>query len=214
MLIYLDESGDLGFDFSKSGTSKYFTITLLVCNGQKQSKAFTSAIRRTLKNKINRKRKRYKLDEVKAISTTIDIKRYFLQHAPKSGWGIYSLTIDKGKIYPHNTNPKSKSRLYNYLARSLLEKIPFPDNDPSVSLIIDKSKSKSEIKIFNQYIENQMSGLLPLNVSLNIYHEDSADNPCLQAVDLFCWGISRARNGDPEWSTEFSSYIRHDELHA
>lgn len=29
--IYLDESGDLGFDFSNNGTPKYFVITLLYC---------------------------------------------------------------------------------------------------------------------------------------------------------------------------------------
>ena len=32
MFIFLDESGDLGFDFDKAKTSRYFVITLLVCN--------------------------------------------------------------------------------------------------------------------------------------------------------------------------------------
>ncbi|MCP4482785.1 MAG: DUF3800 domain-containing protein [bacterium] len=36
MYIYLDESGDLGFDFSKEKTSKYFIITLL-CVASKRS---------------------------------------------------------------------------------------------------------------------------------------------------------------------------------
>ncbi len=27
--IFMDESGDLGFDFDKSGTTNYFVITLL-----------------------------------------------------------------------------------------------------------------------------------------------------------------------------------------
>ena len=29
--IFLDESGDLGFDFSKPKTSRYFIITCLLC---------------------------------------------------------------------------------------------------------------------------------------------------------------------------------------
>jgi len=31
MIIFLDESGDLGFDFNKPKTSCKFVITLLVC---------------------------------------------------------------------------------------------------------------------------------------------------------------------------------------
>jgi len=33
--VYMDESGDLGFDFTKRKTSKYFTITFLFQNYRK-----------------------------------------------------------------------------------------------------------------------------------------------------------------------------------
>jgi hypothetical protein len=31
LIIYLDESGDLGFDFNQKNTSRYLIIGLLVC---------------------------------------------------------------------------------------------------------------------------------------------------------------------------------------
>ena len=34
MIIFLDESGDLGFDFCKPKTSSKFVITLLVCDNR------------------------------------------------------------------------------------------------------------------------------------------------------------------------------------
>lgn len=52
MIIFLDESGDLGFDFSRKKTTKKFIITLLVCNSDSVRKEFTKAVRRTLKNKF------------------------------------------------------------------------------------------------------------------------------------------------------------------
>lgn len=57
MFIFLDESGDLGFDFSKRKTTKKFVITLLVCDTDEAQREFTKAVRRTLKNKLNRKKK-------------------------------------------------------------------------------------------------------------------------------------------------------------
>lgn len=39
MHIYLDESGDLGFEFGDKNPSSHFIITLLVCDNQESAKA-------------------------------------------------------------------------------------------------------------------------------------------------------------------------------
>ena len=71
MFIYLDESGDLGFDWTKAKTSRYFVITLLVCDGKHTQDKFRKAVRRTLKNKINHKKnKKRVVHELKGEETT------------------------------------------------------------------------------------------------------------------------------------------------
>ncbi|MBM4055750.1 MAG: DUF3800 domain-containing protein [Planctomycetes bacterium] len=76
MIIFLDESGDLGFDFRKRKTTKKFVITLLVCNSDAARKEFTKAVMRTLKNKLNQKKKNSRqITELKGINTTLEIKR-------------------------------------------------------------------------------------------------------------------------------------------
>ena len=50
--IYLDESGDLGFDFNNKGTPRYFIITLLVCRNKKTVEHVKNAVKKTLKNKL------------------------------------------------------------------------------------------------------------------------------------------------------------------
>jgi hypothetical protein len=54
MYIFLDESGDLGFNAKNSST--HFVITLLVCNNWQTVLSFQSAIKHTLKRKLNYKR--------------------------------------------------------------------------------------------------------------------------------------------------------------
>ncbi|MCF6156692.1 MAG: DUF3800 domain-containing protein [Candidatus Brocadia sp.] len=96
MFIYLDESGDLGFDFSKKKTTKKFVITLLVCNSDMARKEFTKAVRRTLKNKLNQKKKNSRqITELKGINTTLEIKRYFFRKYENNDMEWYKVYGDK-----------------------------------------------------------------------------------------------------------------------
>lgn len=48
MFIFLDESGDLGFNFANKTSSHYFVITLLICHDKGTVDPFHSAIKKTL----------------------------------------------------------------------------------------------------------------------------------------------------------------------
>ena len=90
MIICLDESGDLGFDFSKSKTSRKFGISLLVCDGVEGVSGFKKAIRRTLKNKLDHKKGKNRIvQELKGAATTLAVKEYFYRQISADGWRIY-----------------------------------------------------------------------------------------------------------------------------
>lgn len=156
MIIYLDESGDLGFDWSKNKTFNYFVIGLLVCSNSQTAEAIKYAVRRTLRNKLNHKKGTRVVGELKGATTSLAIKEYLLSQMPVCGWHIYSVTLNKKKVSPHLTTNSGKIRLYNFLARFLIEKINFPKILPSVNLVVDRCKSPDEIVDFNFYIQNQM----------------------------------------------------------
>ena len=205
MFIYLDESGDLGFDFSKPKTSRYFLITLLVCNTKQAQDGFSTAVKRTLKNKLNRKKVNKRVVfELKGSKTTLAIKQYFFKQLSVKDWEIYSVTLNKARVDESLRSRVGKKKLYNFLARFILEKVQFPQDVPMVSLIVDRCKNKEEIKDFNSYMVNQLEALLPLNARLVIDHLSSEENAGLQAVDLFCWGI--ARKDDMNETDWFASY--------
>jgi len=210
MIIYLDESGDLGFDYANKKPSKKFVITLLVCKNKGAVDSFKRAVRRTLKNKLNHKKKNKRIvEELHATHLNNTIKQYFYQKIRNMDWEIYAVALNKSRVYDHLTNKAGRKKLYNYLSNFLLEQVDLSSAKPAVTLIIDKCKNKAEIEDFNQYLANQLEARLPLNVPLNIYHEDSKANTGLQAVDLFCWGIYRKyEHGDLEWYANYCSRIR------
>lgn len=209
MVIYLDESGDLGFDFVRKRPSRRFVITLLVCDSSATTRRFQTAVRRTLRNKLNHgNSKKRVVHELKGTSTTLVVKRYFYRHVPKTGWRIYTVALNKARVYDHLQIKQGKKKLYNYLARFLLEKVDLSNPGNAVTLVLDKSKNKDEIADFNQYMVNHLEALLPLEVPLNIYHEHSYANTGLQAVDLFCWGIYRKyEHKDTRWYQKYHPHI-------
>ncbi len=210
MFIYLDESGDLGFDFNKRKTTKKFVITLLVCNSDTARKELTKAVRRTLKNKLNRKKKNSRpIEELKGIGTTLEIKKYFFRNVRDDSWDIYSLVLNKARVEPHLQTKIGKKKLYNFLSRILMEKVNLTHVQRNVDLIVDRCKNKEEVRDFNQYLINQLEALLPLHTDLNISHLTSQESTGLQAVDLFSWGIFRKyENNDSEWYDIYRHKVR------
>lgn len=210
--LYLDESGDLGFDFVNKKPSKFFTITILALSSREANRQLIKAVKVTLRRKLNSPGKRKRLvRELKGTRTTLDVKRYFLNQTEDIRFGIYSITLNKRKVYEQLT--KKKSRVYNYIARQVLDQIPFAKNKGDrVELIIDRSMAKPEITEFNTYISQQLEGRLAQDVVLDIYHKLSHENYGLQAADLFCWGIfQKYERNNTDWYDHFAqSKLRFD----
>jgi hypothetical protein len=208
MIIFLDESGDLGFDATKQGSSKKFVITLLVCESESVAHQIKTAGKRTLKNKLNHKKKSRVIHELKGTGTTLTIKKYWHHNLPNNGWAIYTVSINKSRVDEHLTSKSGKKKFYNFMARFILEKVDSLQTTKHVRLVVDKCKNREEMKDFNRYVENQLQAMMPLNASLHIEHESSQNSHGLQAVDLFCWGIFRKYEcNDKAWYSVYRSSI-------
>jgi hypothetical protein len=206
MFIFRDESGDLGFDFNNANTTKKFVIALLVCDNRPVVNQFKRAVSRSKKSKLRRTSGR--LEELKGASTSIEIKEYFFRFSPSSGWGIYTVILDKERAYGRLRKKLNRSKLYDFLARFLISQLQIPTGTNAVSLVIDRSKTRREIKDFDTYVGNHLTELMPMETPLFITHELSHNNPGLQAADLFSWGIFRKyERRDDEWYSLFSEWI-------
>jgi len=213
MFIYLDESGDLGFDFSKAKTTRKFVITALACFSQAMERDFKKAIRRTLRKKVNRsKNKARRVEELKGTGTSLKVKQHFFRQVRCQDWALYTLVLNKARVNEPLRTRLGKKKLYNFLARFLIEKLPIRQATANVRLVIDRSKNRNEINDFNAYVENHLQAILPLNTGLTIEHLTSHERAGLQVVDLFCWGIARKyERGDLAWYDLFKHMVKYED---
>lgn len=205
MFVFLDESGDLGFDFTKKGTSRYFVITILSCQHPSAVREIGMAIKKTIKHKVNFGKKKM-LPELKGTQTPIEAKKYLYKKLEKvDGWRVFSVVVDK-KTFKTPKYIESKGLLYNWIAGALIKKIPLKKGDAYV--VIDKSKTEKEIFGFNRFIEGIVFDRTNGGANLLISHEDSQKEKVLQAVDLFCHGIyKKHESAEVEWYELFKDKI-------
>ncbi len=211
--LYLDESGDLGFDFNHKNPSKYFTISILLIKGVQNNRALINAVKKTLNRKLNPRKKRRRIaTELKANKSSIEIKTYFFGQVRTIPFEIYSVSLNKRELAEKVV--ADKNRVYNFISRMTIEKIPFDVTINRLELIIDRSKNKLQIGEFNTYIINQLEALLDPKIPINIYHKSSTHNYGLQAADLFSWGIFRKyEREDVEWFEIFKEKVGYDHLY-
>lgn len=213
MYIYLDESGDLGFDFTKPGTSRFFVITLLVIHSNEVNRKVLKMVERTIKDRINRGKKGKDLTlELKGSKTDIKTKEFFYRHIKDEQFDIYALILNKARVVKELREAKEK--LYNFVSRKLLEKCHFHKAENKVILTVDKRKNKEGARDFNQYLLSQLHALIPATLPFEQYAEVSHTHKGLQAVDVFCWGIFRKyERGDVEWYNYFRTKIKEEILY-
>lgn len=197
--LYLDESGDLGFDFVNKKPSKFFTVAIVAVRGVTANRALINSVKHTLKRKL---RKKAHSAEIKGSKTSVEILRYFYDQCKEIEFGIYSLTLNKRRLFEHLA--KDKARIYNYVARLVMDRIPLERAGTRIYLIVDKSKARSEIEEFNAYIMRELKSRIDPKVPVDIFHHSSHENLGLQAVDMFCWGIFRKyEKRDSRWFSVF-----------
>lgn len=178
--IFLDESGELGFH---SESSKFFIITLLVCNEDT-----TISLRRIIK-KVRQKKLRKKIkkiSELKGNNSSDDIRNYILNHASKEPIEILTIVLEKSKVYEYLQSKKNK--LYNYMSNLILTECSLDDDN--IKIIVDRSYGKFLAGEFNRYIKNN---LISKNKACNITieHIDSKNEGVLQVLDFISWAIFR-----------------------
>lgn len=207
--LYLDESGDLGFDFINRKPSRYFTICILATSHRDTNTQFAYAVRKTLKRKVNHHRKNNPINELHASSLPFPVKQYVYSLLLDHIFGIYAITLNKKRVYQYLIEDKEK--VYNYVARQVIDRIPFEMADKQVILTVDKSKGTKARHEFNGYITAQLKGRLAPDVKLAITHEASEASAGLQLADLFAWGVFRKyERNDPACFELFKEKILYD----
>ena len=216
--VYIDESGDVGFN---DKSSKFFTIGYVFTVNRYPSKE-NKKVKRLLKNiNFGIKKHNKKISEFKFSNNTEITKMRFMRQIKKLDVNIGVVCISKDSVAPHLKN--DSSMFYRYVVVENVISVLVNDYlktfDPynRIRFVIDRSLSKTEIKLFNDYCEEKISfkshqRATDMDSFITIFHEDSKTVPMLQVADYVASATQRRfASGDSTYYDMISEKIKHHE---
>lgn len=185
--IYMDESGDLGFDFTKRRTSRYFVITFLFVPDKRP---VNKAVKKTF-NGLSPKQSKGHPGVLHAVNELPKTRQKLLQLMAGQDCVILTLYLDKKRIYTKLKDEKDV--LYNFITNTLLDRIMvkklLPANRP-ITLIASQRETNRFLNLnFKSYLESnaRRNHKLQLTVDIKTPYQEKG----LQAVDFISWAIFR-----------------------
>lgn len=194
--IFLDESGDLGFDFSKKKTSKYFVISFLfVANKTPVDRIIKKVFKHFSKKEIKNHH-----GILHCYKEKPKIRQFVLKSIKEKDVSIISIYLNKKKVYTKLQDEKHV--LYNYVTNILIDRVCtkklIPTNEPIRLIASRRETNKFLNHNFCSYIQNQVQNNHKLDIKVEI--KPPYEERCLQAVDFICWAIYRKiEHGDDSY---------------
>jgi hypothetical protein len=196
--IFLDESGDLGFDFKKKKTSRFFVITFLFA---KEKKRLEKIVKKTFRG-FSKAHRKHHPGILHATKESDRIRQKVLEHLCRLDVCILSIYLNKQKVYTRLQDEKQV--LYNYVANILLDRVyskRLVPIDKPIHLIASRRETNRFLnENFRDYLKTQVSQhhQLKLEISIKTPFQEKA----LQVADFACWAIYR------KWEFRDESYFR------
>jgi hypothetical protein len=185
--IFVDESGDLGFDFTRKRTSHYFLVTFLMCNDKRP---IERVVKKTFNSLPPRERKGHP-GILHAVNELPKTRRRLLSKLIEQDVTVLILYLDKKRVYTKLKDEREV--LYNFVTNTLLDRIMVKNLIPSsqqITLIASQRETSKFLNSnFKNYLEDNAKRNHKLNLSVEIktpYQEKG-----LQAVDFVSWSVFR-----------------------
>lgn len=200
----MDESGDLGFDLSKHGTSKNFVITFLVIDDIKKfEKIVKKSFSQMSKNEIKASH-----GILHAYKLHPNRRRKLLTSMMREDFGVMTIKLNKKKVYTHLQDEKQV--LYNYVTNILIDRImtkSLINKRDEIKIIASRRETN---KFFNQnftdYITRQVANNHDLTITTLV--QTPQECKCLQLADLISWSVFRyIEHNDDSYFSVFKSRI-------
>ncbi len=201
--ILMDESGDLGFDFDKAGTSRYFLLTFLVCENKRPIEKCVREVHAAL-----RQRHRKVSSWLHASREEPSTRSRLLRKLAQRECAVMIIYLNKRRVYTRLQDEKSV--LYNYVTNILLDRIfskRLVSGNRLVFLIASRKETNKFLNLnFREYLERQ--GTSNHGISLKVQMRTPAEEKALQAADFVSWAIFREYEyGDDSYSNLIAGKI-------
>ncbi|PIY95102.1 MAG: hypothetical protein COY68_00330 [Candidatus Levybacteria bacterium CG_4_10_14_0_8_um_filter_35_23] len=192
--LFLDESGDLGFN-PKKKNSKYFVITVLFSSDKKPLENIVKKIHKNLRKNV----KKLSGGVLHAVKEKPITRKRLLKLLVGKEVVIMTIFLNKSKVYTHLQDEKHV--LYNYVTNILLDRIMTKHlgKDKEIILIAAKRETNKFLNLgFKDYLKNQLKNKHKALITIEI--KMPSEEKALQAVDFASWSIFRKyEHGDDSY---------------
>lgn len=191
--IFLDESGDLGFNKQRKRSSKYFIITFLFTEEKRPIEKVVRTTHAALKKHHKQRGETLHCYHEKPITRT-----RMLSKLAQKDLKVMTVYLNKEKVY--TKLHKEKDVLYNFVTNILLDRICTKKVIPKDEKICLIASRKETNKFLNENFKNYLKGQVKNNHKLDIDIEIKTphEEKSLQAVDFLSWSIFRKYEYDDE----------------
>jgi len=202
-MIYLDESGDLGFG---QRASKYFIMAAIVTRDPEHVRR---CIKRVRQQKLPKKYKT--IPELKFHNSSQTIRGRILNCLAKTDTDIAYAVLRKHQVYEKLRN--KQQILYNYISGSLITKIITAYQlEGVVKVFVDRSLYGFQREHFDSYLTwKACLGNHSEDLDIEppeIVHIDSTQDRCIQVADFVAGAIShKYGKGDDHYYNKISPRI-------
>jgi arsenate reductase-like glutaredoxin family protein len=184
--IFMDESGDLGFDFEKKGTTQYFLITFLFADNKRPIEKCVKRVHVGLRQKY-----RKKIGVLHAYAEEPITRKRLLSCLSMKDLRVMAILLNKRKVYTQLQNEKPV--LYNYVTNILLDRVfsrsILTTKNPVRIIASRKDTSRFLNDNFKSYLRSQLAE--NHNIKLSVTINTPAEQKALQAADFVSWAIFR-----------------------
>ncbi len=197
MLVFIDDSGDPGFKFSKGSTS-HFIIAMVIFDDELEAEKTAIAIKE-LKRKIGFNKK----TEFRFFKTCRDYRIEFLKTVSKFNFRIRCLIVDKSKIYSEELK-NNKNSFYAYFIKEVLKH----NNNTIINAKVKLDGSGDRIfrKSFLMYLRRELNSENK-KIIKNCKMVNSTGNVLIQLADMVAGSINRSQNKGKKDSNDYIKII-------
>ena len=184
--IFLDESGDLGFNFKKKRTSLFFVVTCLFVENKRPIEKIIKKTHSELKKKHKRR-----FGVLHAVKEKPITRQRLLKRLVEKECFIMTIYLNKKKVYTRLQD--EKQIVYNYVTNILLDRIYSKKLIQSKSKIMLIASRRETNKFLNEnfrdYLNRQVKNRHKIDIEVKI--KTPSEEKVLQAVDFVSWSIFR-----------------------
>ena len=195
--VFLDESGDLGFDATRAATSRYFLVTALICP---DVKGVDKAVKKIFAG-FSKTEVRNHHGFLHSFAEKPETRHKLLRLIAGLDVGIEVVVLDKQRVFTDLADEPHV--LYASIVNVLMNRLlahPGMAADGNIHLVASQRETKGFLnRSFVSYLADHIVAPPGVTVSIEVKHTSAHKG--LQAVDLVSWSVFRdIEHNDPTYA--------------